>query len=465
MIMRIVRQLIGNVMPVKVEVTATCCRKKKRIHGVESEVESDDTSEQSSDECELAMQQININTVHGKLFSKISINKKLVTMEVDSGASVSILSKDKFDMILPNCKLQSCPKQLLSVCGNKLKVAGQTNVRVTTKNKQKVLLPLVIINEKNVSLLGRPWLDVLVPEWRQNLTINRVKVDTIIKNMSNKSLENSNSSNSVNNEKSKFKTDENNCIKHFLAQIVLKDDALPVFHKAYSVPISQRELIEKEIKRLVKENIISPVRHSEWASPMAGGKQFTIIDLKNAYLQLKVQPNCKKYLTINTHLGLFEYNRLPFGVTSAPSIFQSIMDQILKDIPMTACYIDDVIVAGRTLEELKKNVDAVCKQLENYNVIINYEKSQFNKLSVEFLGYKMDANGIHPVENKIEALMQAPAPTNLTELRSYLGFLNYYHKFIPNASTLLQPLYDLERKDIPFHWSKKCQKAFNKSKV
>lgn len=152
-------------------------------------------------------------------------------------------------------------------------------------------------------------------------------------------------------------------------------------------------------------------------SKLAGGTLFSKIDLIHAYQQLELDDQSQKYLTINTHLGLFNYMRLPFGVSSAPSIFQKFMDQVLQGIHSVVCFFDDMLVTGRDLQEHMKTLEEVLQRLEKYGIRAKSSKCRFLQKEVEYLGYKIDAEGLHPTDGKTEAMVNAPRPTNVTELR------------------------------------------------
>ena len=199
-------------------------------------------------------------------------------------------------------------------------------------------------------------------------------------------------------------------------------------------------------------------------STLAGGTVFTKLDLKQAYQQLEVDENSQEYLTINTHKGLYKYTRLPLGVSSAPSIFQATMDQILHGVNNTICYLDDILVMGKSKEEHLITLEEVLKRLQNYGLKVYLDKCQFLQQSVEYLGHTIDALGLHPTMAKIKAVVDAPTPKNLSELKSYLGLLNYYGRFLPNLSSLIQPLNQLQSKDQKWEWSTACQQAFEFSK-
>ena len=176
---------------------------------------------------------------------------------------------------------------------------------------------------------------------------------------------------------------------------------------------------------------------------LVGGKKFTKLDLSQAYQQLTLDEDSRRYVTINTHRSLYQYTRLPFGVASTPAMFQRLMDTILQGIPHVICYIDDILVTGKDDDDHLQNLASVLRQLQKYSIRVKKSKCAFLKQSVEYLGHKIDSEGLHAVTSKLDAILQVPEPQNLQELWSFLGLLNYYGKFIPNLSTIIHPLNNL----------------------
>ena len=191
---------------------------------------------------------------------------------------------------------------------------------------------------------------------------------------------------------------------------------------------------------------------------LRGGKYFTKLDLSQAYTQLPLEDDSKKYVVINTHRGLFQYTRLLFGISSAPGIFQRVIENILQGIDGVVVYLDDI------LTEHLKILNEVLNRLDKAGLRVKRSKCEFMRSSVNYLGHKIDADGLHPLSDKIEAIAKAPAPSSVQELRSYLGILTYYGKFLPNLSTTLHPLYELLKKDVPWSWGSAESKAFAASK-
>ena len=163
-------------------------------------------------------------------------------------------------------------------------------------------------------------------------------------------------------------------------------------------------------------------------STLAGGQKFSKLDLENAYQQLKVDPSSRKYLTISTHKGLYQYTRLPFGVASAPAIFQHVMERILDGITGVCYYLDDILVTGESDQDHLQNLQAVLQRLQQSGLRLMEAKCKFMEDSVQYLGYQISAAGIGTAKEKVEAALKAPTPFNTGELRSFLGLVNYLRK-------------------------------------
>ena len=169
---------------------------------------------------------------------------------------------------------------------------------------------------------------------------------------------------------------------------------------------------------------------------MTGGKKFTTLDLSQAYQQLPLDEKSKELVTINTHRGLYRYTRLPFGIASAPAIFQKLMDTVLQGLPHVICYIDDILITGNDDEEHLRNLTTVLERLREQGLRLTKGKCRFMQDAVEYLGHLIDAEGLYPRSEKVAAVVNAPPPGNVSKLRAFLGMINYYRKFIPNLSTL-----------------------------
>ena len=172
------------------------------------------------------------------------------------------------------------------------------------------------------------------------------------------------------------------------------------------------------------------------------------------YLQVQLDEKSTPYVTINTHQGLYRHTRLPFGVASAAALFQKLMDVVLQGILGVLCYIDEILVSGKDEGSHLKSLEGVFRRLEKHGFRLKPEKCEFLLSLVEYLGHQVSKDGIRALPSKVAAIDKAPAPTNIQELCSFLGLLNYYGKFIPNLATVLHPLNALLQTDRKWTWSK-----------
>lgn len=153
------------------------------------------------------------------------------------------------------------------------------------------------------------------------------------------------------------------------------------------------------------------------------GHYFTKLD---SYQQLPLDPESRKFVA---HKGLFRYTRLPYGIASAPGIFQKVMEGLLQGIPHVIVYLDDILIAGEAEAAHLQSLNEVLKRISQAGLRVKKSKCQFMASSVIFLGHRIDSQGLHPLPEKVEAIQNAPTPRNVTELKSYLGLLSYYGKF------------------------------------
>ena len=338
-------------------------------------------------------------------------------------------------------------------------------------------MDLLVVAGKGPSLLGRDWLENLRLDWQS------IKYSTTVADDLQEILD---------KHSTVFGKDLGH-IKDAPATIHIDPAHKPRFCKARPVPYSRRLKVEKEISRLEEQGVIEPVQFSDWAAPvvpvvkkdgsirlcgdykvtvntvakpdtyplpriedifasLANGKSFTKLDLAHAYQQISLTEESKVLTTVNTHKGLFRYNRLPFGVSAAPSIFQRTMESLMQGLPHVVVYIDDILVTESTEEEHLRTLEEVLDRLEKAGARLKREKCRFMLPMMEYLGHQISADGLQPTDAKIKALKQAPIPRNITQLKAFLGLLNYYGKFVPNLSTLLAPLHRLLRKATAWIW-------------
>ena len=422
----------------------------------------------------------------------VVINDKQLSMELDTGAGRTIMSEatykklwgmDKLPLQPPGCVLNTYTQ-------SKIPLLGSCDV-VVSHNGQQETLPLLVVKGDGANLLGRDWLQSLKLDWSQIFSVNSLPVESAALRMSQR-------------HPLLFAQGLGELTEHKVS-VAVEANAKPRFHKARPVPFALKERVEAEIDRLESTGVIKPVTFSRWAAPivpvvkasgkiricgdykttvnqvatpdlyplprveelfaaMSGGAYFTKLDLSDAYQQLVLDEESQELLTINTSKGLYRYTRLPYGVSAAPSIFQRTMDSLLAGIPKTVAFLDDILVTGSTEAEHWANVEVVLTKLEEAGLRLNRDKCEFGVREVVYLGHRMNVEGLQPTTEKVDAVVNAPVPRNVSELKSYLGLINYYAKFLPQLSTTLAPLHYLQRKNTKWHWRRKQQAAFEASK-
>ena len=180
------------------------------------------------------------------------------------------------------------------------------------------------------------------------------------------------------------------------------------------------------------------------------------------YQQIGLDDESKPLVTISTHKGLFQYERLPFGVSSAPSIFQRVMDNLLQGIPGVCVYLDDILITGSTEEEHLQHLDEVLTRLSKASLTaLKKSKRAYLLKSVKYLGRTISKEGLHTSDLKVQAVLEAPAPRDVSELRSFLGLVNYCGKFLPDLASELAPLYKLLQKQRRWKWGPDEKVAFS----
>ena len=232
----------------------------------------------------------------------------------------------------------------------------------------------------------------------------------------------------------------------------------------------------------VKDNYALPNLEESFAA-LTGSRWFSVLDLKSGYYQIEMAEADKPKTAFVTPLGFWEFNRMPQGVTNAPSTFQRLMERCMGDLHLkeVLVFLDDLIIFSDTLEEHERRLLRVLHRLGDYGLKLSPEKCKFFQASVRYLGHIVSEQGVETDPEKISALKSWPVPQKLKELRSFLGFAGYYRRFIKGYAEIAKPLNDLTRGYTPTRskgrkgstalnhdanqhfnekWTPKCQLAF-----
>ena len=205
-------------------------------------------------------------------------------------------------------------------------------------------------------------------------------------------------------------------------------------------------------------------RTEDLLTTLNGGQKFSKLDLSHAYQQLLLDNESREYLTVNTHSGLFQPTRLQFGVHSASGVFQREMEKRLSHKPFTSVRVDDILVSGRSDAEHLSNLKAVLQVIEDCGLRLKRSKCVFMTPEVTYLGFRVNKEGTTPVDDNIAAVMNAPEPVNASQLKFFVGMLNYYHRHLPSLAHTLESLYSLLRKNVKWKWEEQQQVVFKAAK-
>lgn len=193
---------------------------------------------------------------------------------------------------------------------------------------------------------------------------------------------------------------------------------------------------------------------AELLDRLGAAQIYTKIDLRGAYNLLRIAEGEEWKTAFRTRYGLYEYKVMPFGLTNAPASFQHLMNHHFRDMLdiFVICYLDDILIFSPDLATHQRHVRQVLQRLRDVGLYAKAEKCEFHTNKVEFLGFIISPSGISMDPKKVKNILDWPAPTTLTEARSFLGFCNFYRRFIRNYSTIAKPITDLTRKEAPFTW-------------
>ena len=395
----------------------------------------------------------------------ILVNGSRVNFKIDSGADVNVMSKKQYLSLNPLPELKQNRAKLDGV-GGQLKNLGYFQTEVEYRN-QKYCVDMFVVDHDSPSLMSRS----LACE------MNLIKrVDDV--------------------------TSSIGLMQCDPVKIHVKRDAIPYsVSTPRRIPLPMMAKVENELNRMENEGvIIKQTEPTEWCSPivpvlkpngqvrlcvdlkklnmaiereryviptlqdifhnMNGSAVFTSLDAASGYWQMPLDENSSKLTTFITPFGRYRFTRVPFGISIASEIYQREMSRILRGLDGIEVYQDDIIIHGKDArqhdERLRKTLDVI-----NMNGIkLNQKKCKYRQSSITFLGHRIDANGIFAHEDKIKAIVDMTAPTNVPELRSFMGMVNFMARFIPSLSTIMEPLSRLLKSDREWTWDAQQEDAF-----
>nr|ABA91307.1 retrotransposon protein, putative, Ty3-gypsy subclass [Oryza sativa Japonica Group] len=279
----------------------------------------------------------------------------------------------------------------------------------------------------------------------------------------------------------------------------------PISKRPYRMPVNELEELKKQIRELQEKGFVRP-SSSPWGAPvlfvkkkdgsmrmcvdyrslnevtiknkyplpriddlfdqLKGAKMFSKIDLRSGYHQLKIRTEDIPKTALSTRYGLYEFTVMSFGLTNAPAYFMNLMNKVFMDYldKFVVVFIDDILIYSKDEEEHAEHLRLVLQKLRKHKLYAKFSKCEFWLKEVAFLGHVISAGGVAVDPAKVEAVMEWKAPKSVTEIRSFLGLVGYYRRFIEGFSKIARPMTQLLKKEKKFVWSEQCQESFEQLK-
>ena len=417
---------------------------------------------------------------HQKVFCPVTLSvddmKHSIDIQVDTGATCSLLSLQYARELFKGKEYNPSTSRLFGFGKVPVPVTGTLPVTVTFQEKQVDAQFFLVDTSATEAIMGLDLIEKL------GLTLHPASGQVFTVEQQAELLP---------------------AIAGYNHRIILRPDAQPTVYKLRRLPMAVREEVSAELQRLLDADVIERVSASEWVSPLVVsrkpsgqirlcvdlrgpnsqivaevhplptieelqsrllGKVYSKVDLQSAYHQLELHPDSRDVTAFITHEGLMRFKRVPFGLVSAGSAFQRLLDDLLSDVPGCGHYLDDILVSGSSQAEHDQRLRTVLDRLRAAKVTVNHAKSSFSVAEVDYCGHHMTAAGVTPTTASVQAVAEAPQPESAKELRSFLGLTGWFSRFIDNYAEVVRPMADLLKKNTPFNWTTSVEQSFQRVK-
>lgn len=417
--------------------------------------------------------------------STIKVGEYLVKLKLDTGAKCNVLPKNLFDKITQGRReVTKTNVKLISYSGDSVQTVGQAVLECVYKDSKYRLL--FHIAQKDVKpILGLPDCE------RMGMVKRIIDVNPVVSNVD------------VFNDYPDLFDGKLGCLP-VQYHITLNPSVKPIVDPPRRVPVAMRIKIKDELDRMQQIGVIEPVQKpTEWVSSMvtvekpnklricidprhlneavqreyyplltieevvsrlSEAKYFSVFDAASGFWQIPLDESSSYLTTFNTPFGRYKFNRLPFGISSAPEVFQRVMHQMFDRIDGCEIIMDDILVWGATEQEHDERVVNVLNRAREINLKLKKEKTKVKVTSVDYMGHKITSDGLKADPEKVRAILQMPTPKDKKDLQRFLGMVQYLAKFIPHLSELASPLRVLLKKESEWCWFEQHQEAYEKVK-
>lgn len=432
-------------------------------------------NDSDSEDLEMGTISSNIDSVNSQWKIPIKLGNCTHTFKLDTGADVTVVP----EKLVPKSKrpLQKSDKRLYGAGQNKITVVGMFSDTIEYNGRSSKQKIYVVKNLKE-PLLGMP----AILDLNLIQIIGEVTNDGVPENLYRGLGK----------------------LRYSKYKIHLKDNVMPY---AVSTPrrlaLPLKDKVKHELDNLEALGVIKPVtKPTPWCSPivvvpkshedirlcvdytrlneavmrenfplpttdqllaqLSGSVMFSKLDCNSGFHQIELEEESQELTTFITPYGRYCYTRLPFGISSGPEIFHRTMTQLLGNVDNVICDMDDILVFGKNKEEHETALNTVLKRINEAGLTLNPKKCQFRKESIKFLGHVISKEGISIDPEKVEGITKFPEPTDVHELRRFLGMVNHVSKFAgASLSEEIKPLRDLLKRENEWLWDNPQKQAFN----
>ena len=479
---------------------AVVCKAQKRSFGQRKSVSGVNGDTDSSEEEYIALleSEEEVGAVASDRYTykpsaPLMINRNLERFQLDSGATVNVLSKSKLEGFFrkPIKKLEETNTTLVMYNGSEVKPVGKTRIQVINpKNQKKYSVEFMVVNENCKSILGAK-----ASQLMNLLIVNKENIFTAESSIK---------------EVPRFITKQQLIEEYpevFQGQGILPgtlhleiDESIsPVQLPTRKIPLAVKDKLKAELDRLVEANIIFPVdtptswisalvvtvkksgdirlcidpkplnkalKRNHYPSPtiddilpdLARARCFSVLDAKNGFWHVRLDESSSYATTFGTPWGRYRWLRMPFGISPAPEEFQRRVNDVLSGLPGVKVIADDILVfgSGETDEEAyqdhDKNLRRLMERCKEKGLKLNPDKIQLQLNEVSYMGHRITANGLKIDPEKTKAIRNMPIPTDKQGVQRLLGMVNFVQKFAPRLAEITTPLRNLIKKGNEFKW-------------
>ena len=459
------------------------CRTKKKVtnHSHKQRVNTVDDSDSSDTEYFVGtINQKDISAVNTGWYKTIEVEGVKVNFQLDTGAKCNIISHRVFKTLsrVNDKKMTKSRARLTSYSGHHIKTLGTTNLTCVCKNVQHNV-KFFVTEMDSTAILG-------VEACQRLGLIERlcsVGVDI--------TEEYADSFKGLGCLPGEYK-------------IKLDPSVPPVVHAPRKVPVALHDRVKEELQRMENDGVIKKQEEpTDWVNSMVivetpkklricldprdlnkaikrehfpmktieevvqnmpGAKVFSKLDATSGYWQLKLDEESSKLCTFNTPFGRYRFLRVPFGIVSASKIFQRVMSQMVEDIEGSEAIMDDIVVWGKDQAEHDMRLKQVMDKAKACGLKFSKGKCKFRQNQISYVGHVLSGEGLKADPEKIRAVQDMKRPQSQRELTTFLGFIQYLKKFMPNMADISAPLRKLTEKDVEWKWTETEENSFNKLK-